>query len=253
MNHDGRLAAVTGAARGIGLATCQALGRAGARIAMIDSDAHEVEKAVAGLCAEGIDARGYALDISDERAVQEVFAELGASGTVQILVNNAGIAPKPGGVKASIEHLGLVQWQRVLDVNLTGAFLCTRVVIPGMKEAGWGRVINLSSQGGRTGGIFSSVDYAASKAGLIGFARTLAAEVSGTGITVNCVAPGRVATDMAALPTEAALQQEFLTKLPVPRAARPDEIAAAIVYLSSDEASYITGVTLDINGGGFMA
>ena len=249
MNGERRLAAVTGAARGIGLATCEALGRAGTRIAMIDVDPH-VDVAAEQLRTSGIDAAAYRADVSDPTDVADIFHRL---GPVHVLVNNAGITLKPGGQKATIETLQLTQWNQVLAVNLTGVFLCTQAAIPAMKALGWGRVINLSSQGGRTGGIFSSVDYAASKAGVIGFARTLATELSGTGITVNCIAPGRVTTEMAGLTSEAALQEEFLARLPVPRAARPEEIAAAIVYLSSDAASYITGVTLDINGGGFMA
>ena len=250
--HDGRLAAVTGAARGIGLVVSQVLAEAGAAVAMLDID-EAVHSKAAQLCGAGFDAVGYVADVSDEEQVAQTFSSVAKRGTILILVNNAGISLKPKGKRAGIEQLGLEQWRTVIDVNLTSAFLCSKAVIPGMRQAAWGRIINMSSQGGRTGGIFSSVDYAAAKAGVIGFSRTLAVELGNAGITVNCLAPGRVATDMAALSSEAALNDDYISRLPIPRMATADEIAQAILYLSSDAAGYTTGTSLDINGGGFMA
>jgi 3-oxoacyl-[acyl-carrier protein] reductase len=251
--HEHRVAVVTGAGRGIGLETAIQMAGSGARVAMLDLDSAVSERAKE-LRDRGLHATGHQADVTDPEDINRVFQEVARQwGALHILVNNAGISIKPEGVKGGIEDITLHQWQKVLAVNLTGVFICSQAAVPYMRQAGWGRIISMSSQGGRTGGTFSSVDYSAAKSGVIGFSRTLAKEVGPSGITVNCIAPGRVATDMTSGQTEAKLNASHLAGLPIARMARTSEIAASILFLTTEEAGYITGATLDINGGGFMA
>jgi 3-oxoacyl-[acyl-carrier protein] reductase len=251
--NQGRHALVTGGRQGIGLAVGQTFAQSGIRVTLLDIDP-SVDDVAAEMSSQGLAVGACRADVADaDDVAKAIHAARAQRGSVDILVNSAGITLKPGDTKARIEELALSQWRRVVDVNLTGVFLCCQAVVPGMRSNRWGRIITLSSQGGRTGGVFSSVDYSATKAGVIGFSRTLALELGPDGITVNCVAPGRVATPMASSPAEASLSLAFIGNLPIPRVAEPAEIAAAIAFLASDSAGYITGATLDINGGGFMA
>lgn len=249
LRHDGRVAVVTGAANGIGRGVAQMLADGGATVALLDAD-----PAVAQVAQEVGAALGCEADVTDERSVAAAFGRVREQlGGVAILVNCAGVVHRRDGRKVATAELELAAWRWVLDVNLTGVFLCARAALDDMRAAGWGRIVSISSQGGRTGGVFSSVDYGASKAGVIGLSRTLAAEVGPHGITVNCVAPGRVETAMTAYASEQAQNDAYLSALPVPRMARVEEVAAAVAFLSSELAGYVTGATLDVNGGGFMA
>ncbi|RYX92208.1 MAG: SDR family oxidoreductase [Comamonadaceae bacterium] len=246
-----RTALVTGAARGIGLAIAERLGADGMRVFLADIDP-AVHDAARALRQQGAEAQARMGDIADEAWVRDTVQQILGLGTaIDVLVNNAGISPKTGGVKASVEQMQLHEWNRVMAVNLTGAFLLSREVIPAMRAQRWGRILNISSQGGRTRTRIAGAHYAASKAGLIGFTRTLAGELAPDAITVNSVAPGRVASDMARGATESA-NQRFLAGIPLGRVAEPAEIAACVAFLASDEAGYITGATLDVNGGSFM-
>ncbi len=252
-SHVGRVAVITGGAGGIGRAVAAELARRGARIALLDSDpgvlAISRDPAFASRAATG-----HWTNVADpdsvSRAIDEVLA---AHHGADILVNCAGIVVRRDGRKIPAAGMTVAEWQRGIDVNLTGVFLCARAVLPAMKAANWGRIITLSSQGGRTGGSFSSVDYGAAKAGVIGFSRTLATEVGQFGVTVNCLAPGRVSTSMTGNPLESARSDAWIAGLPIPRMGTPDEVASAVAFLSTDAAGYITGTTIDINGGGFMA
>lgn len=250
--HKGRVALVTGAARGIGLQVAERLGALGATVVLVDVRP-EVESAAEALRARGLAAEAVMGDIADEGVVRDLVAGVAAAhGGLDILVNNAGISPKHGGRKALVEETALAEWQAVLAVNLTGAFLLCREAVPLMRRRGWGRIVNMSSQAGRTRSQIAGSHYAASKAGLIGFSRTLAAEVGAAGITVNCIAPGRIETPMAAV-AGAEVNQAYVTQIPVARIGMPDDIAAAVLFLASDQAGFITGATLDVNGGHFMA
>lgn len=251
--HEGRVAAITGGSGGIGRAIAGELCRHGARIALLDVDPGVVE--VARTFDTDDDAvTGHRIDVADPDSVDCAFAGVrSAHGALHILVNCAGIVLRREGRKVSAIEMTPQEWQRTIDVNLTGVFLCSRAAVPMMREAGWGRIVSLSSQGGRTGGVFSSVDYGASKAGVIGLSRTLALEVGRYGVTVNCIAPGRVSTAMTEYESERDQNDAWLATLPVPRMATPDEIAAAVSFLTSAQAGYVTGATLDVNGGGFMA
>ncbi len=248
--HQGRVALVTGGARGIGLAIATALRDAGLRIALVDAS----EKVFESACHLGDAALAMAAraDVSQEADCRRVVRDVLAwGGRLDVLVNNAGITIKRGKDRFPTMETSLQDWQRTLDVNLTGTFLMARECLPAMRERGWGRVVNVSSQAGRANSRFSGSAYAASKAGIIGFSRILAGEVGGFGITVNCVAPGRIRSDMNAISGEEG-NQWYLTQIPVGRIGEGSDVAAAVAYLASDAASFVTGTVIDVNGGAWM-
>jgi 3-oxoacyl-[acyl-carrier protein] reductase len=238
-----RIALVTGAgsAQGIGFATARALGAAGCRVFLAGLGARVQERAQA-LAGEGIDAEAFVGDLTDPDAVQRLAA---MAGEVQVLVNNAGMAAS--GVideQVPVEQMSHALWHRALDRNLTSAFLVTRALLPGMRSRGYGRVVNVSSTTGAVAGVAGDAAYAAAKAGLLGLTRSLALEVATAGITVNAVAPGWIATGSQ---TPAEVQAGLAT--PLGRSGTPAEVAAAIAFLASEAASYITGQLLIIDGG----
>lgn len=198
-------------------------------------------------------AAAIACDVAREESVNRLVNEtVERFGGVDILVNNAGISPKHEGRKTPVAETSAAEWQRVLDVNLSGAFLCSRACLAPMRRRRWGRIVNISSMAGRTKAEIAGAHYAASKAGMMGLARTLAAEVGRDGITVNCIAPGRIVTPMAEeVPAE--VNQTALARIPVGRLGTPEDVAAAVAFLASEQAGFISGVTLDVNGGAFMA
>ncbi|MEX0923695.1 MAG: SDR family NAD(P)-dependent oxidoreductase [Rhodovibrionaceae bacterium] len=241
-----RTAIVTGAARGIGFEVAKALATEGMQLVLLDC-LSEVRSA-----AEELGAEGFVLDVASESEVGRTVAEIAERrGSIDILVNNAGITVKRDGLRVPTEECSLGDWNKVLSVNLTGPFLMCRACIPHMKRRGWGRIVNLASQAGRTGSQFSGSGYAASKAGLIGFSRILAGELGELGITVNCVAPGRIRTPMNALGGEA-INTTFAKAVPLRRVGSPEEVASAVAFLASDGGGYITGAVIDVNGGAFM-
>jgi len=244
---QGKNALVTGGSRGIGRATVLALAQAGADVAInyqqSSRSAEEVCRAAREL---EVHADIYQADISREEDTKRmVDALLGDFGNIDILVNNAGITRDKSFLK-----MGRSLWDEVLGVNLNGTFNVTRAVLPAMVEAGWGRVINLSSIVGQTGN-FGQANYAVSKGGMIAFTMTLAREVSRKGVTVNAVAPGFIDTDMTKDMPEAALAA-VKAMTPVGRLGRSEEVAAAVVFLASPLASYITGQVIAVNGGMYM-
>ena len=236
----GKAALVTGASGGIGGAIAKGLYRQGASVVLSGTRAEALEalKAEMGERAHVITAKmDDAADL--ERLVKESEA---AMGKVDILVNNAGITRDMLALRLKDED-----WSKVLEINLTGAFRLSRAVMRGMMRRRFGRVINITSIVGVTGNP-GQANYAAAKAGLIGMSKSLAQELASRGITVNCVAPGFIATPMTDVLTEDQ-RRAVLARVPADRLGTPDEIAAGVVYLASDEAGYVTGQTLHINGG----
>ncbi|MEO8280779.1 MAG: SDR family NAD(P)-dependent oxidoreductase [Ideonella sp.] len=249
-----RVALVTGAARGLGLAIASHLGRLGHPVVLLDVSA-EVEDAAANLRAAGVEAWPLCIDLGDAAQVLALPDRLGRLGRawegLAILVNNAGISPKTQGRKRLVAEIPDEEWDRVLAVNLTGAFRVTRACLPALCRTGWGRVVMITSQAARTRTPVPGAHYSASKAGLMALARVLAGEVAADGVTVNCVAPGRIASEMTAQ-VDPAVNAALAQSIPLGRLGTPAEVAAAVGFLVSDGAGYLTGATLDVNGGNFM-
>jgi 3-oxoacyl-[acyl-carrier protein] reductase len=245
-NLKGRIALVTGASQGIGRACALELARAGATVALAARNQAKLAEAVAEIEAAGGQAAAFALDVSSEDSIKAgARAVLEQFGKVEILVNNAGITRD--GLMMAMKR---ADWDDVLATNLTGAFLLTQALLRPMLKNRWGRIINISSVVGRTGQA-GQVNYAASKAALIGFTRSLARELASRGITVNAVAPGYIETPMTAVLDEKQ-RAAMMAAIPLGRAGTDAEIAQPVVFLASDAAAYITGHVLDVNGGMFM-
>lgn len=243
-----RTAVVTGGASGIGLAISERLAADGLAVAIFDRDGEAAETAAEKIVASGGTAVGLTVDVTDRLRIEAAVAEVrDRFGAPTVLVNNAGIEGFDPFLKISVE-----KWSRLLDVNLTGAFHCCQVVVPGMIEAGWGRIVNISSSSAQ-GGQQLMAHYVASKAGLIGLTKALALEFGPKGITVNTIPPGFIDTPMLRGSESKGRLGEgvdhHIAQTPVRRIGRPEDIAAMCSFLVRDEAGYVTGQVLGVNGG----
>jgi 2-hydroxycyclohexanecarboxyl-CoA dehydrogenase len=251
-----RTAVVTGAAseRGIGVAVARRYAQEGWAIVILDLDGEKSAKAAAEIGNQfAVPAFGYAVDVTSEDSVtaahEAVAAEVqsGAMPPVGALANVAGITSPVPFLETTLDL-----WNKVMAVNATGTYLVTRAFLPDMLDAGWGRIVNMSSVSAqRGGGVFGKVPYSSAKAAILGFSKALAREIADTGVTVNAVTPGAVDTNIRVGSTEDQ-EAKLARDIPIGRTATTDEVAAVITFLSSEDASYLTGTTVDINGGSHM-
>lgn len=241
-----RIALVTGASRGIGRACALEMAKAGNKVALAARQVEKLEEVASEIRGAGGEAYVVALDLASYDSIKEAFAKVSKEfGRIDILVNNAGITKDNLALRMKPED-----WNMVLQTNLSGAFFCIQQVISPMMRERWGRIVNISSVVGQAGNP-GQANYVASKAGLLGLTKSLAQELASRNITVNAVAPGFIETDMTSV-----LKDEQKTRItqgiPMGRIGAPPEVAAAVRFLASDEASYITGNVIDVNGGMYM-
>ncbi len=243
---EGKTALVTGASQGIGRACAVALARAGARVGLAARNEAKLNQVTAEIASAGGTAAVFALDIASEESIKNCAkAAISHFGSIEILVNNAGIARD-----TLLLRMKRGDWDEVIQTNLTGTFLMTQALLSPMLKARWGRIINISSVVGETGQA-GQANYAASKAGLIGLTKSLARELASRNITVNAIAPGYIETAMTAVLDEKQ-RESMLAHIPLGRAGTDADIANAVRFLASDDAAYITGHVLDVNGGMYM-
>jgi 3-oxoacyl-[acyl-carrier protein] reductase len=246
MKLEGRVALVTGASQGIGHACALALAREGATVAVAARNRQKLDELVSELTSAGGKAAAFVMDVTDEEQVKSAIkSAIAQFGKIDILVNNAGVTRDQ-----LLMRMKRADWDTVLNTNLTSAYLCTQQVIASMLKQRWGRIINITSVFGQMGQA-GQANYAASKAGLIGLTMAMAREVASRNITCNAVAPGFIETSMTA-----ALSEEFkenaVKNIPLGRVGSPEDVASAVRFLASDEAAYITGHVLNVNGGLLM-
>lgn len=245
-NLEGKNALVTGASQGIGRASALALAKAGARVGIAARNEEKLRAVAAEIAAVGGEAEIFVLDVSSEESIKSAAKDaIARLGTVHILVNNAGITRD-----MLLLRMKRSDWDDVIQTNLTGTFLLTQALMGSMMKARWGRIINISSVVGEAGQA-GQANYAASKAGLIGFTKSVARELASRGITANAIAPGYIETAMTAVLDEKQ-RGAMLDHIPLGRPGTDKDIAAAVRFLASDEAAYITGHVLDVNGGLYM-
>jgi 3-oxoacyl-[acyl-carrier protein] reductase len=245
MTLENRRAVVTGAGRGIGRAIASRLAQLGADVAVIDVDGESARSSADELSATGTRVLGYQLNVADPEAVGDVFKRIiDDLGGIDILVNNAGITRDNLIIRMSPE-----QWDLVMDVNLKGAFNCIRAAVRPMMAQRSGRIINIASIVGQIGNA-GQANYSASKAGLIALTRTVAKEFGGRGITANAIAPGYIETPMTEALTEK-VREQFASKILLGRFGKPEDVANVVAFLASDDGDYITGQTINVDGGMF--
>ena len=241
-----RVAFVSGASRGIGKACALALSAAGNRVVLAARNTEKLEEVAAEIRSQGAEAYVTQLDLRSIDSIKEAFAKAAKDfGRIDILVNNAGITKDGLALRMKKDD-----WDLVIDTNLSGSFFAIQQVLQGMMRERWGRIVNITSVVGEAGNA-GQANYSASKAGLIGVTKSLAQEMASRGITVNAVAPGFIETDMTGV-LSAEVKEKVLAGIPLKRMGTPEDIAAAVAFLASDAAGYITGHVLDVNGGMYM-
>jgi 3-oxoacyl-[acyl-carrier protein] reductase len=246
MKLEGRVALITGASQGIGHACALALARQGASLAVAARNREKLDALVAEITAAGGKAAAFVIDVADEEQIKSgIKSAIAHFGKIDILVNNAGITRDQ-----LVMRMKRADWDSVLNTNLTSAYLCIQQVIPSMLKQRWGRIINITSVFGQMGQA-GQANYSASKAGLIGLTMAIAREVGSRSITCNAVAPGFIETAMTAVLSDD-FKQTAVKQIPLGRVGSPEDVAAAVAFLASDDASYITGHVLNVNGGMLM-
>ena len=242
-----RVAVVTGAGRGLGTAVGQAFSQQGAKVVLCDIELALVEQVADEIRARGGEALALGHDISNPAEIEQLVKTVVAQyGRLDILFNNAGICPR-----ISIDDMTEANYDQIMNVNLKSVFFLSRAAGNIMKSQGWGRIVNVSSIGGRTGGIYNATVYGASKAGMIAMTKAFARHFAPHNVLVNCVAPGTVNTRLMANLSQESLEAS-INQVPLKRLADPAEIAQVIVFLASEGASYMTGAIVDVNGGALM-
>lgn len=244
----GKTAIVTGSGQGMGLAVARALASRGANLVINDLDAGLAEVATEEIKANGVEAIAIQGNVANAEDVRRmVDSAVSHFGGIDILVNNAGVL-RP----TAVVDIPEAEWDLVIEVNLKGTFLCSQAVIASMTSSGWGRIINFSSTAGKNISTVGGAHYTAAKAGILGFTRHLAKEVAAAGITVNAVCPGLIDTEMVRNTIDDDRVKAYENAFPIPRLGKPEEVAELVAFLASDRAAYITGASLDINGGDLM-
>ncbi len=248
MSIEGKISVVTGASRGIGKAIALSLGTQGKCLVVGTATSQAGADNITGYLNDvGIKGKGFCLNVTDDQSIEAFVSEVQDEfGAPEILVNNAGVTKDNILLRMKAD-----EWQEVIDTNLNSIFKMSKALVRGMTKARWGRIISISSVVGSSGNL-GQANYAASKAGIEGFSRALALELGSRNITVNCVAPGFIETDMTKEISEEH-SKLLLDKIPLDRYGKPEEVAAAVNYLASKEAAYITGETLHVNGGMHMS
>jgi 3-oxoacyl-[acyl-carrier protein] reductase len=247
-----RTAVVTGAAGGIGRGIVESFLAVGDRVVAVDASDSALAALRVDLDRHGASLQTMHCDVTEPGDWQRIAEAVEATPDApSVLVNNAGISPKRDGQKIPGDQVPLEEWMSVLSVNLTGPFLGIQALVPHMKNTGFGRIVNMSSLAGRDGGRLGGVHYAATKTGLLGLTRSFARELAPFGITVNAIAPGRIDAGMAAGVSDE-VNRNYLSRIPVGRLGSADDVAQAVQYLAAVENGFVTGVTVDVNGGSYM-
>lgn len=246
-----RKAFISGAASGIGLAVAHRLAKNGISLILADR-AESVMDLAQAFRDSGHEAEGHVVDMTDETAVDTLLQGLLRShGAIDILVNSAGIHPKKDGVKFALEEIGMAGWRRVMDLNINATFQTCATLLPAMKAKGWGRVVNIGSAASRTRPGISSAHYVASKAAVNGLTRVVAEEGAKFGVTANTVSPGPIRTALTNSNSPAQIER-MTANIAMGRFGEADEVAAVVAFLTSDDASFVTGTNIDVNGGSVM-